>query len=74
MSNTGEVTQFFVPGGWWKASEIPDDDMELVKAGKIDEDHIGCLISEVVVPGWVPQQFQFITEDKVSGPTTNSMI
>ncbi|WRT70793.1 uncharacterized protein IL334_007792 [Kwoniella shivajii] len=60
----------FVPGGWWKASEIPDEDLLLLdapdaKKGKLEES-IGCLISEVVVPGWNPDQHQFINEDKVS--------
>nr|XP_019050770.1 hypothetical protein I302_01212 [Kwoniella bestiolae CBS 10118]OCF29700.1 hypothetical protein I302_01212 [Kwoniella bestiolae CBS 10118] len=65
----GEVTQLFVPGGWWKASEIPDEDLLLLdapdaKEAKLDE-RIGCLISEVVVPGWNPDQHQFIDEDKL---------
>ncbi|WVW80537.1 hypothetical protein I302_102522 [Kwoniella bestiolae CBS 10118] len=59
----------FVPGGWWKASEIPDEDLLLLdapdaKEAKLDE-RIGCLISEVVVPGWNPDQHQFIDEDKL---------
>ncbi|KAK6906501.1 hypothetical protein L486_07756 [Kwoniella mangroviensis CBS 10435] len=65
----GEVTQLFVPGGWWKASEIPDEDLLLLdapdaKEAKLNE-RIGCLISEVVVPGWNPDQHQFIDEDKL---------
>ncbi|GAA5861213.1 hypothetical protein JCM3774_002229 [Rhodotorula dairenensis] len=40
-SSKGEVRQLVVEGGWWKASEIPEDDLA---AG--DEDQIGCLISE----------------------------
>lgn len=57
----GEVTQLFVPGGWWKASEIPEADLALG-----DGENVGCLISEVVVPGWNPEQHQFIDLDKVS--------
>lgn len=66
-SSLGEVTQLFVPGGYWKASEIPEEDM-LLLGGREDNDlkeRIGCLISEVVVPGWNPDQHQFIDEDKV---------
>lgn len=65
--NKGEVTQLFVPGGWWKASEIPEDDLRLLKALDSDAlaDSIGCLISEVVVPGWTIDQHSFLTEDKV---------
>ena len=63
----GEVTQLFVPGGWWKASEIPDEDLLLLDApgaGDLRE-RVGCLISEVVVPGWTLDQHQFLTTDKV---------
>ncbi|OXG12416.1 hypothetical protein C367_06247 [Cryptococcus neoformans Ze90-1] len=67
-SSLGEVTQLFVPGGCWKASEIPEEDMLLLAAPEEDNDlkeRIGCLISEVVVPGWNPEQHQFINEDKL---------
>lgn len=66
-SSLGEVTQLFVPGGWWKASEIPEEDMLLLEAVKDNDlkERIGCLISEVVVSGWNPDQHQFIDEDKV---------
>ncbi len=68
--SAGEVLQLFVPGGWWKASEIPEEDLNLSKAITTEhhelEDRIGCLISEVVVPGWNPDQHQFIDEEKVS--------
>lgn len=47
-SSKGEVRQLFVEGGWWKASEIPEEDL---KVGEEDKEHTGCLISEVVVPG-----------------------
>jgi len=64
-----EVPQLFVPGGWWKASEIPEEDMLLLDApsANVDEmrERIGCLISEIVVPGWNPDQHVFISEDKL---------
>ena len=65
----GEVKQLFVPGGWWKASEIPEEDRLLLETENTDQElkeRIGCLISEVVVPGWIPQQHMFIDETKVS--------
>ena len=65
---TGEVTQLFVPGGWWKASELPEEDLLLLTAPGAEpglNERIGCLISEVVVPGWTIEQHQFIDEDKV---------
>lgn len=63
----GEVTQLFVPGGWWKASEIPAEDLRLLQGSEAHalRERIGCLISEVVVPGWTVSQHQFLTEDKV---------
>ncbi len=68
----GEVTQLFVPGGWWKASEIPKEDLAMIdhhegEGSKEDlKERIGCLISEVVVPGWTPDQHMFIDEQRVS--------
>ena len=64
----GEVTQLFVPGGWWKASEIPEDDLRLLDSPQSEDLHerIGCLISEVVVPGWTIDQHSFLTQEKVS--------
>ncbi len=63
-----EVSQLFVPGGWWKASEIPEEDRLLLEAPDLEglKDKIGCLISEVVIPGWNPDQHVFIDEEKVS--------
>lgn len=64
-----EVTQLFIPGGWWKASEIPEEDRLLLDAPGADEElreRIGCIISEVVVPGWQPEQHVFIDKAKVS--------
>jgi predicted cupin superfamily sugar epimerase len=65
----GEVSQLFVPGGWWKASEIPEEDRLLLDAPDTADlkERIGCLVSEIVVPGWNPDQHLFIDEDKV-GP------
>ena len=65
----GEVSQLFVPGGWWKASEIPEEDRLLLEAPDAEtelRERIGCFISEIVIPGWVPDQHIFIDEQKVS--------
>lgn len=59
--------QLFVPGGWWKASEIPDEDLK-----GSDKERIGCLISEVVVPGWQPEQHIFLDQEKVSNRVNKS--
>ena len=68
-TSKGEVTQLFVPGGWWKASEMPKDDLLLLDNSQAEnlKERLGCLISEVVVPGWTPEQHQFLTEEKVCG-------
>ncbi|KAF5309505.1 hypothetical protein D9619_012341 [Psilocybe cf. subviscida] len=57
----GEVLQLFVEGGWWKASEIPPEDVESVKKSEVDPERVGCLITEVVVPGWTLEQHGFLT-------------
>ncbi|GAA5863157.1 hypothetical protein JCM1840_002489 [Sporobolomyces johnsonii] len=59
-SAKGEVRQLLVEGGWWKASEIPDEDLAGVENEK--DARIGCLISEVVVPGFHWQDHAFLTE------------
>ena len=53
-SNTsaGEVRQLLVHDAW-KMSEIPPEDLEAVKKGEVSADEVGCLITEVVVPGFV---------------------
>ncbi|GAA5987104.1 hypothetical protein JCM10908_001027 [Rhodotorula pacifica] len=40
-SSRGEVRQLVVEGGWWKASEIPEEDLQ-----EGEKDTTGCLISE----------------------------
>lgn len=52
----------FVPGGWWKASEIPPSDLATLSAGDLGE-HVGCLISEVVVPGFDFADHAFLSEE-----------
>lgn len=58
----GEVRQLLV-GNAWKMSEIPDEDLAQVAAGKVSKDEVGCLITEVVVPGFVWQDHAFLTPD-----------
>ncbi|BGP23952.1 hypothetical protein JCM10295v2_002853 [Rhodotorula toruloides] len=62
-SSKGEVRQLFVEGGWWKASEIPEEDLE---ASEEDKEHTGCLISEVVVPGFDFEDHKFFTKQELS--------
>ncbi|GAA5892256.1 Cff1p [Sporobolomyces salmoneus] len=53
----GQVRQLVVEGGWWKCSEIPEEDLE-----EGEEERVGCLISEVVVPGFAWPDHAFLTE------------
>jgi len=71
-SAAGEVKQLFVPGGWWKASEVPEADLaglaqdEARGAFKDGEgDSVGCLISEVVVPGFDFEDHAFLGEKEL---------
>ncbi|KAG8925279.1 hypothetical protein FRC02_009795 [Tulasnella sp. 418] len=60
---TGETRQLFVAGGVWKMSTIPDEDLNLVKESKAKGEKVGCLISEVVTPGFVWQDHEWMTMD-----------
>ncbi len=70
-SSQGEVKQLFVPGGWWKASEVPEADLAgLAKdeGGAYKEgegESVGCLISEVVVPGFDFEDHAFLGENEL---------
>jgi hypothetical protein len=46
---------------------MPKEDLLLLDAANAAhlKERLGCLISEVVVPGWTPEQHQFLTEEKV---------
>ncbi|KAG8953774.1 hypothetical protein FRC03_011663 [Tulasnella sp. 419] len=58
-----ETRQLFVAGGVWKMSTIPDEDLNLVKESKAKGEKVGCLISEVVTPGFVWQDHEWMTMD-----------
>jgi predicted cupin superfamily sugar epimerase len=50
-TGSGEHRQLLVGAGVWKRSRIRQKDMELAKSEE-DKDRIGCLITEVVIPGF----------------------
>jgi hypothetical protein len=60
----GELLQLYVPGGWWKASKIPAEDLKGLEGEH--KDRVGCLISEIVCPGWTIDQHKFLTKEKAS--------
>jgi predicted cupin superfamily sugar epimerase len=45
----GEVRQVLVKSGVWKIIELPEED---VKSADKDGENVGCLMSEIVVPGF----------------------
>ncbi|GAA6042018.1 hypothetical protein JCM8097_009149 [Rhodosporidiobolus ruineniae] len=66
-SSKGEVRQLLVEGGWWKASEIPAEDLAYASSSPSAADSIGCLISEVVVPGFDFADHCFLTSKDLEG-------
>ena len=63
-SGRGETRQLFVAGDVWKASEIPEGDLQYAN-GKNGEENVGCLISEVVFPGFVWQDHEWMTMEQL---------
>ncbi|GAA6058839.1 hypothetical protein JCM10212_002783 [Sporobolomyces blumeae] len=59
----GELLQLVVEGGWWKCSELLDEDLVAgTSEGPDGQDRTGCLISEVVVPGFDWHDHAFLTK------------
>jgi predicted cupin superfamily sugar epimerase len=56
----GEQRQLFVGTGVWKMSRIPLGDLEAAKTSQ-DEDRTGCLITEIVTPGFHWEDHKFLT-------------
>jgi uncharacterized protein len=52
----GEVRQLLVGTGVWKMSRLPEADL---KRGEREE--VGCLITEVVVPGFAWEDHEYLT-------------
>ncbi|CDU24155.1 related to NADH-ubiquinone oxidoreductase B16.6 subunit [Sporisorium scitamineum] len=61
----GEVRQLLVESGWWKVSEIPEEDRDAAKEGKADGERIGALISEVVTPGFHWNDHTYLNQAKL---------
>ena len=58
--HAGEVLQLLVPTGVWKMSRLLQEDLD----GASDEgakDRCGCLITEVVFPGFAWEDHAFLT-------------
>lgn len=61
----GEVRQLYVETGVWKASRLLSSDMEEVEQSKIVADRVGCLITEVVMPGFEWEDHRWMTSEDV---------
>jgi len=75
----GEVRQLLVEGGVWKCSEIPPEDLaglaeEGLTAEQLEEkrERIGCLISELVFPGFEWEDHHFMIMDNLHDLFKNS--
>jgi hypothetical protein len=51
-TSRGEVRQLYVESGVWKMSRLLEEDLREVREGKCSKEEVGCLITEVVVPGF----------------------
>lgn len=60
----GELRQLVVGTGVWKMSKIPQDDLDATKTQN-DKDHTGCLITEVVTPGFHWEDHKFMTRERL---------
>jgi len=56
----GEQRQLVVGSGVWKMSKLLDEDIESATT-QVQKDRTNCLITEVVVPGFVYEDQQFLT-------------
>lgn len=58
----GETRQLLVEGGVWKMSAVPTEDIESAEVDeRVDKDRVGCLITEVVTPGFDWRDHKFLT-------------
>jgi len=65
----GELRQLYVEGGVWKKSRLLPEDLERVKSTEVPSSHIGCLITEVVTPGFAWQDHTWL-----DGATLQSLL
>ena len=59
----GEKRELFVAGGVWKMSQIPKADLKTAETEVNGKEKVGCLISEVVTPGFVWEDHEWLTID-----------
>lgn len=64
--HAGEVLQLLVPTGVWKMSRLLDEDLARATS-ESSKDRWGCLITEVVFPGFAWEDHAFLTKDSLEG-------
>ncbi|KAI0317174.1 RmlC-like cupin domain-containing protein [Amylostereum chailletii] len=64
----GERRQLMVGTGVWKMSQIPQGDLNSAKAGgEQEQEKTGCLVTEVVTPGFAWEDHKFMTQNELEG-------
>lgn len=58
---SGEVLQLLVPTGVWKMSRLLLEDRKAAASKEDGKERYGCLITEVVFPGFVWEDHSFLT-------------
>jgi len=62
----GETRQLIVGGGVWKMSQLPKADIEKAEGeGEEVRERTGCLITEVVMPGFHWEDHAFLTREEL---------
>ncbi|KAJ7484665.1 RmlC-like cupin domain-containing protein [Mycena latifolia] len=62
----GETRQLLVGTGVWKMSRLLPQDLAKTKTEE-DKRNLGCLITEVVVPGFAWEDHKFLTKEELLG-------
>lgn len=59
----GETLQLLVPSNVWKMSRLLPEDLAAAVPGSEQEERTGCLITEVVFPGFAWEDHMFLSLD-----------
>ena len=61
----GELLQLLVPSGIWKMSRLLPSDLAAASASAEARERTGCLITEVVFPGFAWEDHCFLTRPQL---------
>ena len=65
--HAGEVLQLIVPTGVWKMSCLLAEDRAAASSKEDEKERYGCLITEVVFPGFAWEDHCFLTREEFDG-------